>query len=181
MYYSKNHCIWQSSFQTKYVPPLLPTEQTKILGYADDTSIIVKDDEGIIESFKIVQNFEKSSNSKLNISKTKIYGFGLWENRILWPIKNLKIEMDYFKTLGITFSCDYNTALNNTWTQIVNKIKKRIPLIKGNFYTIFQKSIIINSLILSKVWYAAHIYPLPEEFSKIIVTEIISFIWKKKL
>ena len=168
-------------FSNKICPPLLPTEQTKILGYADDTSIIVKDDEGIIESFKIVQNFEKSSNSKLNISKTKIYGFGLWENRILWPIKNLKIEMDYFKTLGIIFSCDYNIALNNTWTQIVNKIKKRIPLIKGNFYTIYQKSIIINSLILSKVWYTAHIYPLPEKFSKDIVTEIISFIWKKTI
>ena len=31
---------------------------------------------------------------------------------------------------------------------------------------------------MSKVWYAAHIYPLPVEYSKIIVNEIISFIWK---
>ena len=164
----------------KIIPPLLPYKQTKNLGYADDTSIIVKDDDGIIESFRIIHNFEKGSNSKLNIQKTKIYGFGSWENRLIWPINNLKVEMDYFTTLGIAFSCNYNEALKNTWTQIINKIRNRIPLIKGNFYTIYQKGIIINSLILSKVWYAAHVYPLPEEFSKKIVTEIINFMWKPR-
>ena len=87
--------------------------------------------------------------------------------------------MDYFTTLGVAFSCNYDLALRITWIKIVNKIKNRIPLIKGNFYTIFQKSIIVNSLILSKVWYTAHIYPLPMEFSKCIVTEIMNFIWKR--
>ena len=53
-----------------------------------------------------------------------------------------------------------------------------MPIIRNNFYTLYQKSNIVNSLILSKVWYAAHIYPLPVEYSKIIVNEIISFIWK---
>ena len=163
---------------SKIVPPLLPTKQTKNIGYADDTSVIVKNDEGFTETFRIIKNFEKASNSKLNVQKTKVYGFGLWENRIIWPISNLKIEVDYFKTLGITFSCDYNLAISSTWEGITTKIRNRIPMIKGNFYTLFQKSIIINSLILSKVWYAAHVYPLPIEYSKKIVTEIISFIWK---
>ena len=165
-------------YSTKIIPPLLPSKQLNNIGYADDSTIIVKDDEGFVETFEIIKKFVKASNSKLNIQKTKVYGFGLWEKRLNWPIADLKVEVDYFKTLGITFSCNYNLALNNTWSQITTKIKNRIPLIRGNFYTLYQKSNIINSLLLSKVWYAAHVYPLPIEYSKQITTEIISFIWK---
>ena len=165
-------------YSTKIIPPLLPSKQLNNIGYADDSTIIVKDDEGFVETFEIIKKFVKASNSKLNIQKTKVYGFGLWEKRLNWPIADLKVEVDYFKTLGITFSCNYNLALNNTWSQITTKIKNRIPLIRGHFYTLYQKSNIINSLLLSKVWYAAHVYPLPIEYSKQITTEIISFIWK---
>ena len=162
----------------RIIPPLLPCKQIKNTGYADDTSIFVKNDEGFVESFRIIENFGKATNSKLNIQKTKVYGFGLWRDRINWPIAELKVEVDYFSTLGITFSCNYDSALDNTWKHICSKITKRMPLIKGNFYTIYQKSNIVNSLLLSKVWYTAHVYPLPEEFSKRIATEMINFIWK---
>ena len=30
----------------------------------------------------------------------------------------LKVEMDYFTTLGIAFSCNYDSALRNTWIKI---------------------------------------------------------------
>ena len=94
---------------------------TKAIGYADDTTICIKDDVGIIEVFNVIKKFVDASNSRINIKKTKVYGFGDWNNRIIWPIANLKIEVDYFTTLGITFSCNYDLALNNTWSQIVNK------------------------------------------------------------
>ena len=164
----------------KIVPPALPQKQIKHTGYADDTSIFVKNDEGFVESFKIIENFGKATNSRLNIHKTKIYGFGLWGDRINWPIAEVKIEVGYFRTLGIAFSCDYDSALDKTWLQIYNKLKNIIPLIKGNFYTIYQKSIIVNSLILSKVWYTAHVYPLTEEYAQKINTEIFGFIWKPR-
>ena len=38
----------------------------------------------------------------------------------------------------------------------------------------------INSLIASKLWYTAHIYPLPVEFLKLINTEIFNYIWNSK-
>ena len=46
----------------KICPPLLPSKQTKNLGYADDTSIIVKDDEDIAESFRVINTFENGVN-----------------------------------------------------------------------------------------------------------------------
>ena len=161
------------------IPPSLPSKQIKNVGYADDTSILVKDDRGFNSVFSLLEKFQKASNSKINLRKTKIYGFGEWENRINWPIKELKIEVEYFKTLGIFFSCKYDVALEKTWNMITNKIRNRIPLIRDSYFTLYQKSAIVNSLLSSKIWYVSHVYPLPLHFSKLINTEIFGFIWKK--
>ena len=160
------------------IPPSLPSKQVKNVGYADDTSILVKNDEGFLGVFNLLDRFQKASNSKLNLRKTKIYGFGEWDNRINWPIKDVKIEMEYFTTLGITFSCKYDVALDKTWNMILNKIKNRIPLIRDNYFTLYQKSVIVNSLLSSKIWYASHVYPLPLQISKLINKELFGFIWK---
>ena len=160
------------------IPPSLPSNERKKLGYADGTSIIVKNDEGFINAFKLIDKFQKASNSRLNLKKTKVYGFGDWENRVNWPIKDLKIEMEYFTTLGITFSCKYDISINKTWQMIVTKIKNRIPMIRDRYFTVYQKSVIVNSLLSSKIWYAAHVYPLPLEFSKKINHELFGYVWK---
>ena len=129
-------------------------------------------------AFKLLDRFQKASNSRLNFRKTKVYGFGEWENRVNWPINDLKVEMDYFTTLGITFSCKYEIAIDKTWQMILNKIKNRIPLIRDRYFTLYQKSVIVNSLLSSKIWYAAHVYPLPFKFSKLINKELFGYIWK---
>ena len=121
--------------------------------------------------------FEKASNSQINIKKTKIYGIGNWCKRINWPINGLKTEIDYFCTLGIIFSNDYDTALHANWRKIYDKIKIRFSMMLGRNLNIYQKAIIINSLISSKIWYTSHVYPLPIEYSKLINTEIFKFIW----
>ena len=164
---------------TSIIPPSLPSKNVKNLGYADDTSIIVKNDVAFVSVFKLIEHFQKASNSKLNFRKTKIYGFGEWENRTNWPIKELKVEMEYFTTLGITFSCKYNIAADKTWSMILNKIKSRIPLIRNNYFTLYQKSAIVNSLLSSKIWYAAHVYPFPLHMSKLMNKEIFGFMWKQ--
>ena len=164
----------------KIYPPLLPSKQIKNLGYADDTTVFINNDEGFVEVFYLISKFQRASNAKLNISKTKVYGFGSWSDRTNWPIAGLQTQHGHFKTLGITFSCNYNTALNLNWERTVNKIKNRIPLIRNNFYTVYQKSAIVNCLLLSKLWYIAHVYPLPVKYSNEINTAICSFIWKPR-
>ena len=59
----------------KIYPPLLPSKQIKNLGYADDTTVFINNDEGFVEVFYLISKFQRASNAKLNISKTKVYGF----------------------------------------------------------------------------------------------------------
>ena len=161
----------------KIVPFIINNEPIKKLGYADDTTVFVKNDESFIELFNVINMFEKAGNAKINIRKTKLYGLGNWNKRINWPISELKIEMEYFCSLGITFSSNYNTAIHVTWKKIYDKIKIRFAMMLGRNLNIYQKAIIINSLISSKLWYTAHIYPFPIEYSEMINTEIFKFIW----
>ena len=48
-------------------------------------------------------------------------------------------------------------------------------------FTLYQRAILINSLILSKVWYVAHTYPLPKKYSNLMNKEIFKYLWKSKL
>ena len=97
------------AFEKSHIIKLLelPCNLINELGYADDTSIFVKNDESFLEVFKIIGLFERATNSKLNARKTKIYGFGNWERRLQWPIPGLKIELEFFYTIGINFSSNY--------------------------------------------------------------------------
>ena len=158
----------------------MPGEKCNILGYADDTTLFVKDDRTIIEFFEVINKFEKATNSKLNMSKTKLYGYGLWKDRNIWPVSNLKLEKEYFCTLGINFSNDYYLAVEKTWTSLANKVKKRVQMLNCRDINMYQRAITVNSLITSKLWYAAHIYPLPLKFSVEINKYIFSFIWGNK-
>ena len=146
-------------------------------GYADDTNVFTDNDESFVEIFKILHLFEKATNSKMNIRKTSVYGFGRWKGRLIWPIDGLKTEVEYFSTLGIVYSENYDKALDVTWNKVFNKIKNRIPLMANRFFTLYQKAALVNCLLSSKIWYISHVYPLPMQYCMLINREIFHFIW----
>ena len=162
---------------TKIVPLPIPGKPVKEIGYADDTNVIASSDDSFLEVFRIFGQFEKATNSKMNLKKTKVYGFGRWEKRRIWPIKELKVEEEYFTSLGIHFSSHYDISLRSMWKYIYDKIKNRLSMIKHRNFTLYQKAALINGLIASKLWYVAHIYPLPMEYTILINKEIFKFIW----
>ena len=153
-------------------------EKLIVLGYADDTSLFPKNDESIIEIDNIIKKFENATGAKLNRNKkTKIYGLGSWNDRTNWPLDWLKCDINSFKTLGIIFSNDYTTAINENWNQALSAIQVKIRTIQNRKLSMYQKAIITNCILLSKLWYIAHIYPLPESVSKKINKEIFEYIW----
>ncbi|CAL4255508.1 unnamed protein product, partial [Meganyctiphanes norvegica] len=54
----------------------MPCRPTKLAGYADDTTILVKSDICIMFVFTILKYFQLASSIQLNINKTKFIGFG---------------------------------------------------------------------------------------------------------
>ena len=151
-----------------------------MLGYADDSTFSVKTDISIIYIFTILHHFELASSIKLNRKKTKIIGFGDWHGRTDWPYNDIKVETSEIQILGITFTSDIKCAIEKSWSHILDKIKQKIRILSQRYFTIFQRAIVINMIILAKVWYTSHTYPLPRKYSKLINTEIFKFLWQSK-
>ena len=77
-------------------PLTLPgNNQQKLLGYADDTNVIVRDSISLLEINRIISDFELATCSKLNRNnKTKIFGVGQWKDRQQWPLDWLNLKLN---------------------------------------------------------------------------------------
>ena len=81
----------------------IPGSQTplsRILQYADDTSLIVNSDDAILAVFDTYSGFEAASGSKMNLSKSKGLSLGAWNNR-RDPLVQLEWTSEKIKVLGV--------------------------------------------------------------------------------
>ena len=53
------------------IPPQIPGSKIKKVGYADDTTLFVIDEQSLKEIFNVLSSFEDTTNSKLNMQKQK--------------------------------------------------------------------------------------------------------------
>ena len=157
--------------------PLPDSSEIKILGYADDTNILITSNESIIEVFSLISRFEEATGSKLNRNKTKIFGIGTWKNRDQWPLQDFKIEKDHLYTLGIYHSNNYNNCVDKNWSEIISKLKNHCNMLLSRRLTLHQRVTYANAVMLSKMWYIAHIYPLTEKYAKEANTIVFRYIW----
>ena len=176
--------IYQETFYAairenpKIEPLILPDHSLiKLIGYADDTNLIVKSEESLLEIERVINDFEKATNSSINRKKTKIFGMGKWKNKSDWPIHWISPECKEFNTLGIFHCNNYTDTLAANWNNIAGKIEAHIRIIHARKLTLFQRASYINICILSKAWYVAHIYPMNECYANRIRKSVFKYLW----
>ena len=151
------------------------TEQ-KITAFADDSNFTVKDDKSagiIIDHFVY---FEKASGSKLNKTKSKGLFLGKWKTRSDHPFGISWV--DKVKVFGIMYG---NVCDSEMWNPIYKKIVNVINLYKGRNLSLYGKALIVNVMVLSKLWYMCSVLCVPNVFIDLIEKEIFSFIWSDKM
>ena len=149
-------------------PLLMPNgSKLKMLGYADDTNVFVVDEESIVYLDSLLRKFESATGCMLNrTKKTKVFGIGIWDNKKCWPLSWLKVETGVFTTLGISYSNSYIAAVDHVWSNQLEKVRTIIRTLYSRDLTLYQRVIIVNSLVCSKLCYLGHVYPLPPKYSK---------------
>merc|ERR1712240_531273 len=67
--------FYRAVIASRVIRPLTLPDSTKIniLGYADDSTLLINDERSLLEAFTLIRKFEKAMGSKLNFNKTKIY------------------------------------------------------------------------------------------------------------
>ena len=83
--------------------------------------------------------------------------------------------------LGIKYSNNFAEALDLCWSDVNNRISKKVQTLHNRKLTLFQRAIIVNSILSSLIWYHAQTYPLPLTWSKKINVHLFKFIWKSKV
>ena len=125
---------------------------------------------------QILNNFEKCSGLKMNVSKTKPMWIGAKKNSSQKP---LGLEWcTGVKTLGIYFSCDQGEVIKQKFLERLCDIQKTINLWSLRGLSLFGKVTIIKSFLIPKLLYVSAILETPQEIIKQMERMVYQFLWK---
>ena len=104
----------------------IDNDEIKTLLYADDMTATLANTSSVEIFMQTLNNFEKCSGLKMNISKTKAMWIGASKNSLEKP---LGLEWSTrVKTLGIHFSCDQGQIMKQNFHERLRDIQKTIDL-----------------------------------------------------
>ena len=145
----------------------------KVVAYADDINVLIRNNHEFDKVLELVNYFSIYAKIKLNIVKSKFIRF----NNCNSGPHQIE-EVDYLKILGVKLYTNYNAIIETNYTDLISKIKYIVNLHQRRNLNIFQKTIIINTLLLSKLWYIAQIFPPNNKHIAQIRQICFRFLWK---
>ena len=152
-------------------------KQSKVSQYADDTTLILANDYSIIRAFDVIDTFERGSGSRLNPKKTEGLWIGSQAGRTSGPV-NITWVADKLKILGVYLG-NANTDQAN-WVDRITKLEKRLNHWRLRTLSLKGKSMIINTLGASGLWYTATVVSMPEWAHQRVSKAIWAFLWGDK-
>lgn len=152
--------------------PLSPISQ-----YADDTSLILTSDDSIVAVFETYALFEKASGAKLNQSKSKGLWLGGWRGRSDPPVV-LDWSCTKLKVLGVFLGL--GNLEEDNWRPRIDAVDRVLKSWRSRVLSFRGKSLVINALALSRVWYVASLIHMPAWVLKELSSLAFSFFWSGK-
>ena len=154
----------------------IENHETKTLLYDDDMTATLANISSVEILIQILNDFEKWSGLKMNLSKTKAIWIGANKNSLEKP-QGFEWRTGV-KTLGIYFSCNQEQVIKQNFYEKLSDIQKSIKSMEFEKLTLFGKVTIIKSFLIPKLLYASSILETPQD--KLILFErmINKFLWQ---
>ena len=135
-------------------------QEIKIMQYADDTTVFVRDRESITQLLKLLEEFKTNCGLEINTSKTEALWLGSWRNYGETPC-NFKWPKESVQALGVHFSYDeqYSNRLN--FEEKIRNLEKVLNAWRRRNRTLIGRIKIVKSLGLSKIIYSTSVLPIP--------------------
>ena len=118
-------------------------EQVKISQYADDATLLLLGEYSVRKAFEIIKFYEKGSDSKLIMHKTKGMWLGSKAGQITGPV-DIQLINDKLKLLGITFGSE--SVILTRWRERVAKLEKCLNSWQHRELSLKGKALILNTL-----------------------------------
>ena len=78
----------------------------------------------------------------------------------------------------------YNESLKNAslinWDNTLGKMEKHINMLSPRILSLYGKTVLINTLIVSKISYISNVSPMDAEITNKIHNKIFTYLWKNK-
>ncbi|KAJ4440226.1 hypothetical protein ANN_08365 [Periplaneta americana] len=145
------------------------------LSYADDVNILLYNDLEIPRMWQILHKFEEDSGLNINISKSRVLPLGKWENPPHCPPL---LITDVLKILDVIYSSNWNKIQDLNWNPIVANIKGKLQTSYPRENCLNNRILILNTYILSLLWYVAQVIPIPMNYSRQLQAAITWYLWK---
>ena len=173
-----------------YVEPLLTYIEANISGMkienfsqavessCDDCNILTSD----LNDFEIIDEavckFENVSGAILSRQKKcKVIGFGSWKDKEDWPLHYLQ-TVDQVKVFGFFFTNSLRGMIKKNWDYRLRNVQQSlISWSKRFLMSISQRVEVVNTYVLSRVFYIASVLPIPKIISQQIQRSIGKFLW----
>lgn len=153
------------------------SEEVRIIQYADDTNLVVTTIASIRKVFLLWELYGLASGSSLNKDKCWGLWLGGWKNN---PEKayGLNWVSDSKKIFGIYLG--NSDVVTQNWEQVLSKFSRSIDDQKGRFITLRGRSVLLHSVICSKIWYVGSHFWLPTRYEEALNKKLFAFLWGGK-
>ena len=150
-------------------------------GYVDDVGGVSTDPNDLLLVDNIFTKFENLSGTVLNRSKCKIMGLGGWKGRVDWPLPWLE-PVDSIKIYGVNFCPTIPETSLLSWQKCKEGFNNCLNSWKARSLPFLsQKTFVLKSFALSKLWYLAQVLPVPKAVITDFEQRIGSFLWRGRL
>lgn len=142
-----------------------------VLAYADDITIIIKNQAELDIVLEHLSFYEEVSGSKLNQDKTEGVWFGRSETK---PIVNL-LDMETMTVLGVHFN--NKDSYEKNWHDKDKEINEDLERWENKSCSYRTKILIIKSFVVSKLLFLSTIFPPKDQTLKKVNKTLVNFIW----
>ena len=167
--------------------PTIVSPPLKCLAYADDVCILMRDCADLTRLKHHMRRYAAVSNAKFNEDKSEAFSLNgrlslAWQTQFL----NMNIQVYHhqgsgnaFRYLGLYFA--YTPAQRaQTEEMLLSSVRQQCHIYGQRQLSILGKVTIVNSLILSKIWYSLRLLKPTKRFIENVKKAIYQFVWNKK-
>ena len=168
-------CFFRASLQGI----LLPLQQSfKSLGFADDVVVGVSSREDCQKLKEGLLLHQKASNAKLNESKSQSLPLNDTVSGRMEGIGQVLSRTEVFKYLGYPFHPKCHPLPVTYFNSFLDVLQKTITAWQKRNLTLPGRVLVLNSRLLSKLWYLGYLVQFPSWFFKRLMSFIRGFIWQ---
>ena len=158
-------------------------EQIRISQYADDSNFFLKSQDSVKNVLTFFENLNKATGANIKLEKTTVLPINTdntKQTQEITPPITVKEQFQTTKILGIYFNEDLKNASQINWDNIIEKMEKHINILSPRILSLHGKTILINTLILSKASHLSNVFPISAEKANKINNKIFKYLRNNK-